>query len=181
MPESRSTRSGRRAATTLVVLFTLIIASVAYVMMPVDDEVGDVDAVISLGGGAVRRVELALQIADENDAALVLSSDAGIWSGGRAGVTCDMADVICTHPEPETTAGEARRMHELAREYDWDRIAVATESFHTNRSRMLFRQCFGDDVDVVGISTSASLGDEVYRWSREFGGRVAGATIRRAC
>lgn len=160
-----------------VVAALVVTATVA--LVPRHDEAGDVDAVIVLGGGGIERFELGTAIATRNGVPLVLSAE-GIAQGEALGVTCDV-EVLCIHPVPVTTAGEAATMRELADEHAWERIAVATSSFHVNRSRMLFRQCFGDRVDVVGAHSPSSGPTAIYRTVRELAGQLAAVTLRPAC
>ena len=68
---------------------------------------------------------------------------------------------------------------ELADEHGWDEVVVVTSDFHTARSRLLFRQCLGDRVAVVGASREGSVG--FRQQLTEVAGIVVGATIRRAC
>lgn len=181
MTNQASRSTWRRRGLVLVAICAATVAAAAAVLalVPRNDEVGDVDAVIVLGGSGMERLELGVALATERDAPLVLSAE-GIDRGAAAGLTCDV-EVVCVNPEPATTAGEALTMHELAAERGWDRVAVATSDFHTNRSRALFRQCFGDRVDVVGADTPTTVRGEIYRSTRELVGHVAGRTLRRAC
>jgi hypothetical protein len=80
---------------------------------------------------------------------------------------------------PETTAKEAQAVASLVASEGWDHVTVVTSSHHTARARLLFRQCLGDAVSVVGVPrpNGASLQSRL----REVIGMLAGATIRRAC
>jgi uncharacterized SAM-binding protein YcdF (DUF218 family) len=156
----------------------LALAAVGVVAaVPRDDTLPDrVDAVVALGGSDAR-VALARDIAAEHDADLVLSSGS-IFYGQGQGLACDV-DAICLRPDPDTTVGEARGMAELAASHDWGTVAVATSSFHVNRSRLLFRQCL-DDVAVVGTEDPAS---PMTPWLtlEELAGMLASVTVQRAC
>jgi uncharacterized SAM-binding protein YcdF (DUF218 family) len=162
-----------------VVIIAVAVAS-TYVLVPRHDEVGPVDAVVVLGGGGGERLALGLEIAEAQDVPLVLSAE-GIDVGRDQGLACRV-DVLCIDPEPVTTAGEAQTVAALARTHGWDRVAVTTSSFHVNRARLLFHQCFASDaVDVAGARADGSLPRDVYRYGRELLGHAAAVTVRRAC
>jgi uncharacterized SAM-binding protein YcdF (DUF218 family) len=176
---------GRRRP--LAALLALAVAAAAFISVPDLDEVGQVDAVVVLGGGGGERLTLGRELATEREVPLVLAGDS-IGEAALGGLTCDTTlpeapvTVLCVTPEPMTTAGEARATSALATERDWDRIAVATTAFHVDRSRTLFAQCLGRDaIDVTGASDDAPLAVELYRRPRELLGRLAAITVRPAC
>ena len=172
---------GRRGRVVLVIALALvgIMAGLAAVaVIPRHDEVPtDVDAVIALGGSP-DRVELARRIAEDRDAALVLSAGS-IRYGEEAGLACTDDDILCLHPEPSTTAGEARGAAALADEHDWQVVVAATDTWHANRSRLLLRQCL-DDVAVVGVDDRQGF-EASRRTLHELAGMAAGLTVERAC
>jgi uncharacterized SAM-binding protein YcdF (DUF218 family) len=123
-------------------------------------------------------VMVGVELRDRYDVPLVLSSSAREQAAQR-GIDCPPA--ICILTDPETTAGEARGLAELADEQGWDRMVVVTARFHTARARMLFRQCFGDSVAVVGAARADGRGPGIPTRTNEFLGLVAGSTVARAC
>jgi uncharacterized SAM-binding protein YcdF (DUF218 family) len=165
----------------LVALASLsaVLAAVGFGMVvnPYDDPVESPEAVVVLGGFGAERVELGIELAQRFGVPLVLSSSAADF-GDERGFECG-ADAICLQPEPETTAGEAIAVAELMTERDWQRAAVVTSSHHTARTRILFRQCLGGRVSVVG-ATRPSGASSAER-ATEVAGIVAAWTIRRAC
>lgn len=170
----------RRALVAVFVSGTLLLAcGVTFALVPRDDQIGDVDAVIVLGGGGIERLTLGSAIATRNDVPLVLSAE-GIAQGRARGLRCDV-QVRCINPDPVTTAGEATTMYALAEDEGWDRIAVATSSFHVNRSRTLFAQCFGGRVQVTGATGEMTGPVVIHRGVREIVGQIAAMTVRRAC
>lgn len=170
-------RGIRRAGVALAVLTVLLVAVAGWAAVPRDDELPtDIDAVVALGGGS-GRVQLAREIAATHDAQLVLSATS-IDVGQREGLACGV-DALCLDPDPHSTIGEARGMAALAVEHSWDTVSVATSQFHTNRSRLVFRQCL-DQVAVVGahdLSAPVTFGRQL----RELVGMLASLTVRRAC
>jgi uncharacterized SAM-binding protein YcdF (DUF218 family) len=163
-------------AATVTLLAVLVLE--AQLLRPLDDEISDPDAIVVLGGLGSERVDVAIDLHERYDAPLVLSSSARAM-GAEAGVGCPPA--VCILTDPETTAGEARGVAELADERGWDRIAVVTAQFHTARARMLFRQCFGDRVAVVGAAREDGRGPGIPTRTNEMLGLLAGSTLARAC
>ena len=160
----------------------MIISSLAgtWYLLPRDDVPDQPDAVVVLGGVGPERAALGIELADLHDAQLVLSSSAAIF-GEQQGRRCDR-EAICIEPEPETTRGEARTVASMAEDHGWHHITVATASFHTSRSRFLFRQCLGaDGVSVVGAEAPGPSRTTPATLLREAAGILAGATVQRAC
>lgn len=154
-----------------------LVGTVAAVLVPRLDILGAVDAIVVLGGGAGERIALGRRLAAERGVPLVHSAevrDTDLHLGPEV-------EVVRLEPPPVNTAAEARATRELADTRGWSRIAVVTSTYHVNRSRMLFAQCLGDRVDVTGVRATGSIGTRAHRYARELAGRIAGATIRRAC
>jgi uncharacterized SAM-binding protein YcdF (DUF218 family) len=162
----------------VIALLVVILLIEALLMRPVDDAVEAPDVVVVLGGAGPERVELGVELSDRFGVPLVLSSSARDFGEDR-GITCPPA--VCILTDPETTAGEARAVAELAEERGWERVVVATTRFHTARARMLFRQCLGDRVAVVGAERAGGLGPGVPTRTKELLGLLGGATLARAC
>jgi uncharacterized SAM-binding protein YcdF (DUF218 family) len=167
-----------RVLVAVSALVVLACALAALALWPRDDAVGQPDVVVVLGGAAAERAELGIELADRFEVPLVLSSSAAVF-GERLGRDCDEPDTLCIVTDPENTTGEARGAADLADARGWRHVLVVTTEFHTARSRMLFRQCLGDRVAVVGAQRERWVG--VGQQLREFAGVVVGATVRRAC
>ena len=154
-----------------------VLAGTTFAMWPRDDEPNQPDVVVVLGGVGAERVQLGMQLRERYDTPLVLSASA-MGYGFNAGLRCE-EDAICVRPYPHTTAGEAATIAAISETYGWDRVTVATSRFHTTRARVLFRQCFGDRVTVVGARPDQPRGIGTY--VRETAGTLAALTFSRAC
>jgi hypothetical protein len=150
-----------------------------FVLWPRNDVPRDPDAVVVLGGAGPERVELGIAIADQYQATLVLSSSAASFARDL-GIFCGR-DALCMTPNPPTTTGEARTVARLVGEYGWDHVTVATARFHTTRARVLFRQCLGDRVTVVGAAPPSNEERGLGTAVKEAAGTMAALTVRRAC
>jgi uncharacterized SAM-binding protein YcdF (DUF218 family) len=166
---------------TLVLTLAVLGGGLAFLwfMIPSDDVPREPDAVVVLGGAGDERARLGIELAERYDARLVLSSNARFFAAAQ-GAACDR-DAICFEPVPENTVGEARAVADLAEQYGWDHVTVATSDFHTSRTRFLFRQCLGDRVTVVGASRDDRPRIAPRLLLREAAGVIAGATVERAC
>jgi uncharacterized SAM-binding protein YcdF (DUF218 family) len=163
---------------TGALLLAIMAGTVA--MWPRDDEPRNPDAVVVLGGAGSERARLGIELRDRYDAQLVLSSSASVF-GEAQGAVCG-EDAICFEPVPPNTTGEARNVAELAAIHGWGHVTVATSRFHSTRSRVLFRQCLGDDVTVVGaVREDGSTSVGFRRRFKEVAGTIAAITVRRAC
>jgi uncharacterized SAM-binding protein YcdF (DUF218 family) len=171
-------RIGRVVAWATGALVVLTGAA-TFAMWPRDDAPRDPDAIVVLGGAGAERARLGIALRDRYDTTLVLSSSA-INFAREEGVDCDI-DAICLFPQPANTTGEARRVARLVEDKGWDHVTIVTTRFHTTRARVLFRQCLGDQVTVVGADRPPGQGRGLDTYIKEAVGTVAAMTVRRAC
>jgi uncharacterized SAM-binding protein YcdF (DUF218 family) len=176
-PEGHLSSWARRRLAIMALILTCVVVGITIAMWPRDDVPDQPDAIVVLGGGRAERVQLGIELRDRYDAVLVLSASA--WGYGyNMGLRCEV-DAICVRPYPETTRGEAVTIAALAESYGWEHVTVATTRFHTARARVLFRQCLGDRVTVVGARPTEMRGPATY--VREVLGTLAALTVHRAC
>jgi uncharacterized SAM-binding protein YcdF (DUF218 family) len=163
---------------SLTVLLVSVLAT-TLAMWPRDDLPREPDAVIVLGGSPVERVDLAIQLQRHHGGELVLPPSA-VEYAHHLGIGCGR-EAICIEPRPDSTAGEARHVAELASERGWTHITLATTRFHTTRARVLFRQCLEKDVTVVGAPRAGGARIGPVKHLREVAATVASLTFRRPC
>jgi uncharacterized SAM-binding protein YcdF (DUF218 family) len=176
-----------------VLCLGLITVTTAMVLFPYDDEPRAPDGILVLGGVGRERVDLGIELSESYDVPLVLSSSA-TWFAAERGYRCSLGNAMCLQrPFAESTAEEAHHTATFVEENGWDHVTVVTSSHHTARARILFRQCLGDDVSVVGASRPDTLPreDQDRPWAvtgvkpqeraREVVGIIAAVTIQRAC
>lgn len=169
-----------RHAVALALLVVLVLATASWVLLaPRDDRVGDVDAVVVLGGGGGERVALGAHLAEQRGVPMLVFAE-GIDRARAAGLDCGVS-VRCVWPTPSTTRGEAVAVQRIADAEGWRRVAVATSDFHVNRARRLLRQCLGGRVDVVGAQAAAPIGTAAFRAVHELAGQLAAVSLQRAC
>jgi uncharacterized SAM-binding protein YcdF (DUF218 family) len=182
MRQRRDRRGPIRAFTVVLVASLILLAVIGGALArwttPRDDPVDSPDVVVVLGGAGEERAELGGALHERYDVRLVLSSSAQDF-GADLGYTCPPA--LCIVTDPETTAGEARGVARLAERYGWGEVVVVTTDFHTPRARLLFRQCLGGRVSVVGAPPADGDARGLRTRLNELAGMLAGSTFSRAC
>lgn len=167
----------RRRVGSVLFLLACAVGGTVYGMWPRDDVPRQPDAVVVLGGAGIERVELGDHLRRRYEATLVMSAQAPDY-GRYLDLLCGR-DAICIDPVPSSTAGEAKAVSDLVAEQGWRHVTVATSDFHTTRARVLFRQCLGDRVSVVGARPQHQRSIGTY--PREIVATLAALTVRRAC
>jgi hypothetical protein len=110
-----------------------------------------IDAIVELAGpGDDDRDRLAVELAREHRADYLVQStlqsdaDTGRCLPAEPGVT-----VLCFHPDPDTTRGEAEAIGQLAQRYGWHSIVLVTTADQAWRARLRVTRCFPGQVYVA--------------------------------
>lgn len=127
------------------------------------------DAVVSLAPQA-HRLPLAEQLVEEEVAdTLVISYFPDDVSRGGSAATDDPVPVsnycqsggregiVCFTPEEAATIGEAHTISEMVAAESWDSLTVVTDEYHAFRTRFIFDQCLGGDIDVNVVFSERDL------------------------
>jgi len=170
----------RKVVTFFLLSVVTVLAVFIVLTNPRLDIVTDPDVVVVLGGGGGERLTYGQELAATYDVPVFAFAE-GVTRGTLGGLPCDSVVQWCVEPDPSTTAGEARTAAAYAQENGWETLAVATSTFHVNRARILFGQCFDGAVQVTGIADAAPLDVQLRRAGRETLGILAAYTLRRAC
>jgi uncharacterized SAM-binding protein YcdF (DUF218 family) len=111
------------------------------------------DAIVVLAGEHDGREDYAIGLARDGWAPTVVLSNPYPADDAVMQRVCAArgggVEVLCEHPSPVTTRGEAEMMHRLAAERSWKKIIVVTWRYHMPRARWIFRQCFSRDPNAV--------------------------------
>ncbi|HEY7225375.1 MAG TPA: hypothetical protein VH561_17510 [Micromonosporaceae bacterium] len=138
------------------------------------------DAIAVFGGPGNRR-EVALDLAREGHAPVVLISvsddeiDTSWCQDGRLrGVP-----VICFHPDPYTTRGEARYVADLARQRGWTSLILVTTTDQAWRAQVRVSRCFDGTIAVAPahLPLVEWPGQILYQW----GATAKAYTTETAC
>jgi len=132
------------------------------------------DAVVSLAPQA-HRLPLAEQLVEEEVAdTLVISYFPDDVRRGGSGAADDPVPVsnycesggregiVCFTPEEAATIGEAYSISGIVAAQSWDSLTVVTDEYHAFRTRFIFDQCLGDEVDVNVVFSDRDL--NVAQW-----------------
>lgn len=75
----------------------------------------------------------------------------------------DRDGVLCFTPEDAATIDEAYSISEMVAAESWDSLTVVTDEYHAFRTRFIFDQCLGDEVDVNVVFSDRDL--SVGQWA----------------
>ncbi|MEW1808866.1 YdcF family protein [Pseudarthrobacter sp. NPDC080039] len=65
--------------------------------------------------------------------------------------------VICFHPEPFTTRGEARTLQALSQHHGWSSANVLTAQFHITSARVIVNRCYTGNLLMLDYNAHLSL------------------------
>ena len=173
----------------LVVSVTLgtawLAACYALFYNPRTEPLHEVDAVVVLAGASGERLPAGLELMDQGIAPALVLSSTGSPGNVHSDRLCDHRpdaafQLICFAPEVDTTRGEARRIARLAKDNEWDRVAVVTSSYHVTRASIFIEQCSSKDFAMVATDPDASPAEWLQRFAEESAGSVS-AWFRPVC
>ena len=176
------TRLARLALAAAVIGVTGLTASVLAFVRPATGKPDRADAVVVLSGDHGERLTRAMKLlTDGVTSTLVLD---GTPDSGHAVELCrggQPFEVVCLRPEPDNTREEARAAARLVESRGWERVVVATTTYHVPRSALLFRRCTDAEVTMVD-------GDPPFRGlrlvravAREWAATAYVLTVARGC
>jgi hypothetical protein len=87
--------------------------------------------------------------------------------------------LICFHPSPATTQGEAEFAGRLASRYHWRSIAVVTITPQASRARLRLERCFAGQVYVV--TAPLPLASWPHQIAYQWGATIKALTLQRNC
>jgi len=138
----RLPRAARIVLSTALVLVLIFAALTARLFVwPAQGMPAEVSAIVMLSGPGVR-LPVALQLADEHRAPVLVISQGYDGYGSPCPPRPSGVQLICFDPEPSTTRGEAEYIGRLAKKYDWSSLVVVTSRPQATRARMLVERCF---------------------------------------
>jgi len=137
-----------------------------------------VSAIVMLAGPG-NRLPVALELAREHRAPLLVVSRGWQGYGGPCPASTPGVRLICFDPDPGDTRGEAEATGRLAERYQWNSVVLVTTRAQDTRARILMGRCFGGPVYV----TTASLpwDDWPYQIAYGWGALVKALVLHRSC
>ena len=129
--------------------------------------------------GPGNRLPVALQLAHEHRAPMLVVSRGWQGYGGPCPATIPEVRLICFEPDPGTTRGEAESIGRLARQYRWSSVVLVTTRSQDTRARMIVKRCFGGSTYVV--TAPLPLGSWPYQIAYAWGALVKALVVYRSC
>ena len=139
----RTVRVVFSAALVLILIFAAL--TVRLLVWPVQGLPTRVSAIVMFSGPGVR-LPVALQLADEHQAPVLVVSQGHDGYGSPCPSRPSGVQLICFDPDPPTTRGEAEYIGRLAKKYHWTSVVVVTSRPQATRARMLVEHCFAGAV-----------------------------------
>lgn len=144
----------RRVLTGLAAALVIFCAATARLMVwPVSGMPARVDAIVMMAGPG-DRTKIAVQLAREHRAPVLVVSRGNQGYGGPCPPPISGVKLICFDPVPASTRGEAEFASRLARKYHWRSIALVTSAPQDSRARERMRACFAGHVYVVTVGVT---------------------------
>jgi uncharacterized SAM-binding protein YcdF (DUF218 family) len=116
------------------------------------------DAVVVLAGARAPRLTRGLVLVRQGVAPALAVSDAWSPTWVEANRLCAgrpaPVPVICFHPVPYSTRGEARAVARLAADHHWTSVLVVTSRYHIARAGILFDRCLNGVVYTAAAEQS---------------------------
>ncbi len=174
-------RKRHRLRITLAILVVVFAAATARLFIwpdlaPLPEQA---DAIIELGG-PTNRDEAALELARDHRAPVLVQSTV-VEEAGTHSCLPPVPDVtiLCFHPDPETTRGEARAIAELAARYHWDSIILVTTPDHAWRASWRVSRCYPGEIFVstTHLPVLSWLRQIPYQWASS----AKAVTLERGC
>jgi hypothetical protein len=122
---------------------------------------------------------VALRLAREHRARYLLVSQGAVSAHYACPAPVPGVKLICFHPSPATTRGEAEFAARLASKYHWHSVVIATTAPQDERARLRLRRCFGGQIYVM--TRAIPLLAWPYQIAYEWGATIKALTIQRGC
>jgi uncharacterized SAM-binding protein YcdF (DUF218 family) len=173
---SRVRRRAFAAVMALVVAFLLVTARLF--VWPAEGMPARVSAIVMLAGPG-DRLPVALQLAREHRAPMLVVSQGWQGYGGPCPPAVPGVQLICFDPNPGNTRGEAEFAGQLAKRYHWRSVVLVTTRAQDTRARIIVQRCFSGSlyVAMAPLPVSAWPYQIAYGW----GALVKALVVQRNC
>jgi uncharacterized SAM-binding protein YcdF (DUF218 family) len=159
-----------------------IAAEALFVWPPRHDAVR-ADAAVVLAGARGPRLAKGMELVHDGVAPVLVVSDGWSATWPEANRLCagrrTPVPVVCFHPEPYSTRGEAEAFARMAEQRGWQSVVVVSSRYHLLRARMLFERCYDGTVDTA--ASKGSLLGRVLAAPIETLKLGAALLVRRGC
>lgn len=141
-----------RRLTALVLALALVfaVATARILVWPAKGMPARVDAIVMMSGPG-DRIPVALQLAQQRRAAVLVVSQGQHGYGGPCPPAMAGVKIICFNPDPGNTRGEAEFVGRLASRYGWHSLVLVTSDEQDTRARVIMRRCFSGSIYVETV------------------------------
>jgi uncharacterized SAM-binding protein YcdF (DUF218 family) len=171
----------RRALVAMLVLvLAFAVATARILVWPARGMPSRAGAIVLLAGPG-NRLPVALQLAVEHRASVLVVSLGHLGYGGRcpAASSAPKVKIICFDPDPADTRGEAEFVGRLARRYGWRSVVLVTIAEQGTRARIIMRRCYSGSVYVV--TAPQAWYEWPYQIAYGWGALFKALFLERAC
>jgi hypothetical protein len=178
VPSRRGKRWHKVLIALAAVFFAVCAATARLFIWPVQGMPPRVDAIVMLDSPG-RPLSVAVRLAAQHRAPFLVVSQGTPASRDPCPRPVPGVTLICFHPSPATTQGEAEFVGRLARKSHWQSIAVVTITPQDSRARLRVERCFAGQVYVV--TAPIRLSTWPYQIAYEWGALVKALVVQRGC
>lgn len=167
---------GIGAAVALVAL--AVLSARVFVWPDLEPLPNHADAIVELAGPADHeRDRVALELAREKRAPVLVQSTQPTDTACFPPIPG--VRIVCFHPDPETTRGEARYIGAMASRHDWDSVILVTTPDQAWRARLRVSRCFSGKI----YNATARLPWQDWFWQLpyQWAASIKALTVERAC
>lgn len=172
---------GRRRK-ILAVMAALIVAFAAatagVLVWPAEWTPAKADAIVMLAGPG-NRLPVALRLAAEHRAPVLVVSRGWMGYGGPCPPPTPGVRTICFEPDPGNTRGEAEYVSALARRNAWHSVILVATRPQAVRAQLVFSRCFGGEVHVA--TAPLSWDSWPYQLAYGWGALAKASLLARGC
>jgi hypothetical protein len=173
-----SHRWRRILAIAAALVVALGVVSARLFVWPAEGMPAHVSAIVMLAGPG-DRLPVALRLAREHRAPMVVVSQGWQGYGGPCPSPTPGVRLICFDPDPGNTRGEAQFVSRLAQRYHWHSVVLVTAREQDTRARIRMGRCFSGSIYVV--AASLPLSNIPYQVAYEWGALFKSLVLQRAC
>ena len=175
----RLSRRWRRIfATAAALVVALGVVSARLFVWPAEGMPAHVSAIVMLAGPG-DRLPVALRLAREHRAPMLVVSQGWQGYGGPCPSPTPGVRLICFDPDPGNTRGEAQFVGRLAQRYHWHSVVLVTAREQDTRARIRMGRCFSGSIYVV--AASLPLSNMPYQVAYEWGALLKSLVLQRGC
>jgi hypothetical protein len=175
----RSARVRRRVFAAMVAIVVTFCAVTARLLVwPAQGMPTRVSAIVMLAGPG-NRLPVALELALENRAPVLVVSRGWQGYGGPCPSPIPSVKLICFEPDPPTTRGEAEVLGRMAKQFRWRSVVLVTSRTQDTRARIIAERCFGGSTYV--ITAPLPLSSWPYEIAYGWGALFKALFVARTC